>query len=176
MGQIWPRVLATEAARFGSHMPIRYYDEAAAWFLNELCAQFPNNCGITPTNKKQYERDNAFNADSCSVVKDALVMKKFFIAEECLNAVFEMTNYHKNDKGMVATNQADHLIDCIRYLFHESGWSASRYTIQTVSGYERNFYTPEDDYRKPFKSDEESSFLPSHTNELDDYQLEDLWN
>lgn len=176
VGQIWPRVLQTEALRFGSQMPIRYYDEAAAWFLNELCAQFPNNCGITPTNKKQYERDSVYNADSCSVIKDALVMKKFYIAEECINTIFEMTNYHKNEKGLVASNQPDHLVDCTRYFFHESGWSATRYTIQTVAGHDRNFYTPEDDYRRPFKSDDDEKWLPSHNNELEDENLEELWD
>lgn len=175
VGQIWPRVLNAEKDRFGAHMPIRYYDEAAAWFLNELCSQFPNNCGITPTNKKAYERDNTFNADSCSVIKDALLFRKFCIAEECTNAIFEMINYHKNDKGLVASNQPDHLIDCIRYFFHESGWSAGRYTIQVIPGNDRAYSTPEEDYRRPFKSEEDEKFLPSCTAELDEITIDDIW-
>lgn len=176
-GQIWPRVLSIEAARFGSHMPIRYYDEAAAWFLNELCNQFPHNCGITPTNKKAYERDTTYNADSCSVVKDGFSMGKFYIAEECPNAIMEVINYHKNDKGLIAPNQPDHMVDVIRYLFHESGWSVSRYTIQETPGYDRNFMTPEDDYRKPFRSEEEERWMPSHVNELDEITLDEtlIW-
>jgi hypothetical protein len=176
-GQIWPRVLQTEAERFGAHSPIRYYDEAAAWFLNEVCNQFPNNCGMTPTNKKMYERDATFNADSCSVIKDAFNMGKFFIAEECRNAIAEITNYHKNEKGMVATNQPDHLIDCIRYFFHESGWASGRYTIQQIPGYDRSFYTPTDDARRPFCSEEEEQWMPSHSNEIGEVDIEDLiWN
>lgn len=177
VGQIWPRVLNIETLRFGSHMPIRFYDEAAAWFANEVAAQFPNNCGITPTNKKAYERDTAYNADSCSIIKDALIMGKYIIAEECTNTISEMINYHKNDKGLVAPNQPDHAIDFTRYFFHESGWSAVRYTIQTLPGYDRNFLTPEDDYRRPFRSEEEEGFVPVHTNSVETIDMEDLlWN
>lgn len=176
VGQIWPRVLDIERQRFGHQTPIRYYDEAAAWFLNELCAQFPNDCGITPTNKKAYERDTTFNADSCSVVKDAL-NGKLIIAEECTNAVFEMINYHKNDKGMVASNQPDHLVDCIRYFFHESGWSASRYVLENKSEYDRGFVTPEEDFRRPHKSEEEERFMPTYVHEAESVDIEDLiWN
>lgn len=179
VGQIWPRVLQKEKEFFGSQTPIRYYDEAAAWFLNELAAQFPNSCAISPTNKKQYERDTTFNADSCSVVKDALVSRKFYIAEECTNAISEMTNYHKNDKGMVAINQPDHLIDCIRYFFHESGWLATKAILQKPENYDRNFSTPEDDYtaRRWFKSDDEEKFAPGEPGIIDDDDFEgiDLW-
>lgn len=177
-GQIWPRVLAAERERFGVQTPIRFYDEAAAWFLNELCNQFPHDCGITPTNKKAYERDTLYNADSCSVVKEAFRIRKFYIAEECKNAIEEVTNYHKNDKGMVASNQPDHMVDCIRYFFHESGWSVSRYTIQETPGYDRNFSTPAEDYRRPNRSEEEERFMPSHTNELEDVTIDDnlIWN
>lgn len=171
-GQIWPRVLQKEQDMFGRKTPIRYYDEAAAWFLNELCAQFPNNCEMAPTNKKRYERDSQFTADSCSVVKDAFVMKKFYVAEECPNAIEEITNYHKNDKGQVAVNQNDHIIDLIRYFFHESNWSACRGIIQRDTSNERMFYTPQDDLLI-HKSREDEQYMPSHTNEIDDFQLED---
>jgi hypothetical protein len=178
VGQIWPRVLQKERLYFGNQTPIRYYDEAAAWFLNELCVQFPHECGITPTNKKRYERDTTYTADSCSVVKDAFIMRKFYIAEECTNAIKEVTNYHKNDKGFVALNQPDHLIDTMRYFFHESGWSATaRGIMQERSKDDRNFYTPSDDLRI-HKSREEEAFSPSRTNLIDDVTLEEslLWN
>lgn len=177
VGQIWPRVLQKELELFGGQTPIRYYDEAAAWFFNELCTQFPYNCGITPTNKKAYERDSLFNADSCSVVKDAFVMRKFYIAEECVNAISEVTNYHKNDKGQVAMNQPDHEIDLIRYFFHESGWSSSRGIIQARVSDDREFRTPQEDYYI-HRSREEEAWQPSHSNEIEDYNLEEplLWN
>ena len=179
VGQIWPRVLEKEKILFKNKQPIRFYDEAAAWFLNELCNQFPNDCGITPTNKKAYERDSLFNADSCSIVKDAFVYRKFFIAEECINAIEEITNYHKNDNGQVAINQPDHMIDITRYMFHESGWSLSNYTIQKEHVYDRAFSTPEEDFRKPFASEEEETWVPQlgQNNEFDDITLDDsLWN
>lgn len=175
-GQIWPRVLQKESQRFMSGTPVRFYDEAAAWFAREVANQFPSNCALTPTNKKAYERDSQFNADSCSVVKDAFVMRKFYIAEECVNAIKEITNYHKNDKGQIATNQPDHIIDIIRYFFHESGWSSSRGIIQILKGEGRDFTTPEEDFYKG-KSEEEDSFVPTHINEIDEVDLEDsLWN
>ncbi len=175
VGQIWPRVLKIEKERFGSGTPIRYYDEAAAWFLNELCSQFPNDCGITPTNKKMYEKDNQFTGDSCSVVKDALAQRKFCIAEECTNAISEMTNYHKNDKGQIASNQPDHLVDCIRYFFHESGWSAIRGSMQVSQNNDgpRGFSPSGDKIR--FKSEEEESFIPNDF-QFDDVLEESLWN
>lgn len=172
-GQIWPRVLEKEAMLFGKKVPVRYYDEAAAWFYNELCNQFPNDCAITPTNKKAYERDSQFQGDSCSVVKDGFVKQKFWIAEECPNAIDEVINYHKNDKGLIASGQKDHMIDIIRYFFHESGWSACRGIIQAPEKtHDREFYTPEEDRRRhPSKEDEK--FSPAHDNLLDDIDLED---
>lgn len=182
-GQIWGKVQAKEAERFNS-TPIRFYDEAAAWFAKELANQFPNDCAITPTNKKSYERDSQFNADSCSVVKDAFLLNKFYIAEECINAIQEVTNYHKNDRGMIAANQFDHLVDCIRYFFHESGWSISLSISQKVDNDKRNFTTPQEDFynQRMFKSDEEQAFIPNSVMpqteiEISDLDIEDtFWN
>ena len=175
-GQIWPRVQAKEKLYFGKKVPTRYYDEAAAWFINELCAQFPNDCAMTPTNKRAYERESAYTADSCSVVKDAFVMRKFYIAEECVNAIEEITNYHKNERGQVATNQPDHIVDLTRYFFHESGWSASKGVIQAREKDDRGFFTPEEDeYRR--RTNAEEHIGPADTETIDDYDLdEDLWN
>lgn len=176
-GLIWKRVLDIEPKRFGKNKPIRYYDEAAAWFVREVSHLYPHDCGMTATNKKAYERDSTFNADSCSIIKTALVMDKYYIAEECPNSIEEMINYHKNEKGDIAMNQPDHTIDFTRYFFHESGWSADRYAIQSEASYDRGFYTPDDDFKRKFKSDEDASFMPSHTNSLESIDLEDmLWN
>ena len=103
-------------------------------------------------------------------------MRKFYIAEECVNAVKEVTNYHKNDKGQIATNQPDHLVDIMRYFFHESGWSSSRGIVQSLQGEGREFTTPEEDFYKT-KTEEEQAFEPSHLNEVEELELDDsLWN
>ena len=173
-GCIWPRVLEKEKELFGQQTPIRYYDEAAAWFLNEVCNQFPWDCGLTPTNKRQYQKNQENAGDSCSVIKDALILRKFWICEDCTCSIEEMINYHKNDKGQIAANQPDHAVDFTKYFFHESGWSSSRGVIQAKSSSDRREFETLEDNRRYFKSEEEERFVPQEQNTLDDFELDDF--
>ncbi len=175
-GQIWPRVQMMEKRFTVSGKPwIRLYDEAAAWFQKELANQFPDDCGVTPTRKAAYERESQYEGDSCSVVKDAFVQRKFFISDRCTHTISELTNYHKDDRGKIARNQPDHMIDCIRYFFHESGWSSARAKIQVPTEHERGFSTPADD--REWVDEEEAGFLPSTLTGDMELELDDsLWN
>ncbi len=172
-GCIWPRVMEIEKRLFGGMTPIRFYDEAAAWFFNEVGNQFPENCALTPTNKRAYARTEDTAGDACSVVKDAFILRKFYIVDTCVNTIEEMINYHKNEKGQIAKNQPDHAVDFTKYFFHESGWSSSRGVIQaTLLSDIRG--EPFEVGRKYFKSEEEERFVPNFENSLEDYELEDM--
>ncbi len=167
IGRIWPEVERLERIFFPTWAdPIRIYDEAAKFFAIEMADQF--NIGVAPTQKKQTDK-----ANNISTVRDALVKRRFIIAEHCTNAIREMYNYKFDDNGKIVKKNDD-VVDTILYFFMESGWSFQGVPTEE-KGEGRRFYTPEEDYMN--RSDEEGALAPSHDNILDDEDVEEsLWD
>lgn len=136
--QIWERAAQKEAAYYAKE-PRRISDEAAAWFINEM-SRPPIGKGVEPTNKHLRSKE-----DSISVIKDALLAKKFYVASHCEAAIKEMTEYHVDKNGEIVKKN-DHLVDCIQYFFSSSGWSLGTLPINTPSDDPR-FSTPAEDLR-----------------------------
>lgn len=89
---------------------LKGYDEAAAWFSNEVL----NRYGIyfQPTDKNNNKKEVGI-----SLIKDLLVFNKLVMSDRCVNLFKEMTDYAKDDKGEIPKRKGiyDHLIDCLRY-------------------------------------------------------------
>jgi len=114
VGVIEPMIrekLAELAPHLAKHDWQFYYDEAAAWFKNEMVER---GYAFNPTNKKAKSKD-----DGLSTIKDALIAKKITWSSRCENLMWEMTNYVKNEQGQVPKKD-DHLIDAFRYLIQVS--------------------------------------------------------
>lgn len=93
----------------------RGYDEAAAWFMNEVYDQF--GVAFSKTNKKDTNKE-----DGISLIKDMLLKGKLIISDKCVNLFSEMEGYMKDDKGRIPKKD-DHLIDCLRYVLWAAGYS-----------------------------------------------------
>lgn len=109
---IWP-IIEQKMQRWypGSEHNIwtRVYDEAAAWFANEMAYQY--NLGFMATSKAHNKKE-----EGLSLIKDQMLKRKILINnEDCPNLVLEIKGYMKDDKGEIPKKD-DHAIDCIRYM------------------------------------------------------------
>jgi len=83
------------------------YDNAAAWFANEVADYYGK--ALMPCDKDLKNKENKL-----SLIKDLLIYDKMFISENCKKMIWEMTNYRKDENGKIPKKD-DHLIDALRY-------------------------------------------------------------
>jgi hypothetical protein len=84
------------------------YDNAAAWFANEVNAEEEDACLIPCT--KDYNRKE----DRLSMIKDMMIRGYHLESERCKFLRWETENYYIDDKGKIPKSD-DHLQDCRRY-------------------------------------------------------------
>ena len=138
--KIWKRVLEKKkklAPRLEPEKWTDVFDEAAAWFSNEVANHFGH--GLIPTNKRVANKENQI-----SLIRDALSRENgFVISEDCLKAIWEIANYVTDEEGSYIKRD-DHCIDGLRYFFDASG-----YTFDVVAEEKdddtHRAYTPDDD-------------------------------
>jgi hypothetical protein len=84
------------------------YDEAAAWFAQEVLGQY----GVTfmPTQKHLHKKE-----EGLSLIKDQMLHDLVVISDRCGKLKWEIEGYAKDIKGNIPKKN-DHLIDCFRYL------------------------------------------------------------
>lgn len=106
---IYPRAMQ-KASEIYNYEPYwtETYDNAAAWFANEVADLY--NKALFPCTKDLKNKEAKLGQ-----IKDLLVYNKLFISERCQKLVWEMINYRKDEKGNIP-KENDHLIDCLRYL------------------------------------------------------------
>lgn len=92
------------------------YDEAAAWFANEIRNDF--NVGLIPTRKgenKKKEDEESGRAGESNLNRFMMEEDRFFVSSMCKNFLFEMENYILDENGRYPKDK-DHLVDCFYYL------------------------------------------------------------
>ncbi len=94
---------------------LKVFDEAAAWFANEVMQQY--GVYFSPTAKHLNHKDVGL-----SLIKDILIHKLVKISSNCKHLTDEMTKYAKDDKGNIPKRN-DHLIDCFRYMLGATNYS-----------------------------------------------------
>lgn len=109
VGQVMPQIIRKRRDLAKGAEWVNTYDEAAAWFLNEVCEQFPEEIW-GPTKKSQRKPE-----DQLSKIKDLMLKKRFFVSDRCKKWKWEAYNYILDDKGKLPKNH-NHLMDCTRYL------------------------------------------------------------
>lgn len=87
---------------------VKVFDEAAAWFSNEVMQQYGTY--FMPTDKAHNKKEHGL-----SLIKDQLIHDLVVITDNCPNLYKEMEQYATDDKGMIPKRN-DHLIDGYRYL------------------------------------------------------------
>lgn len=121
--KIWNRILmkCKKLNKYGDINDdwFKVYDEAGAWFANEVLAQF--GASFFKTEKWRGDKE-----EGISIIKDQLIYNMVKISTQCPNLFNEMRMYAKNSKGVIPKKN-DHLIDCYRYLN-----DALHYDFQTI--------------------------------------------
>jgi hypothetical protein len=100
----------------------KVYDEAGAWFANEVLVTYSTT--FFKTEKRQGDKE-----EGLSVIKDMLIHNSVIISDTCENLFNEMKMYAKDIKGNIPKKN-DHLIDCYRYLIQ-----AANYDFNSVIEY-----------------------------------------
>lgn len=114
--RIWPRVKSIEKEILARDDWWReVYDYAAAWFANEVQAEYPGT-SLTPCVKDLRDKEVRLSS-----IKDFIREGLFLIsAEGCPKLIWEMRNYATDEDGKIPKKN-DHLIDDVRYLFNDAG-------------------------------------------------------
>jgi hypothetical protein len=138
--QILPRI----KAKFAELYPnadfdvdvTKTFDEAAAWFQNEVQEQFGHF--FQPTAKTANKKETGL-----SIIKDALIHKSIIISDRCKHLFEEMELYALDDNGRIPKKD-DHLIDCLRYTM-----AAAYYNLNSV----QEFVTVSENMRRGYSID-----------------------
>lgn len=141
---------------------VKVFDEAAAWFSNEVMQQY--GVYFMPTEKHVHKKDSGL-----SLIKDILLHDLLVISDSCTNLFKEMQEYAKDDKGNIPKKN-DHLIDCLRYFL-----GASNYSMVEALEVVRSRH-PEEDMGKRSRRwtlDDELDSLNDDWTEA--FDLEDSW-
>jgi len=136
---IFPRVLKKMDEYNAYHDDwLMVYDNAAAWFANEVAVEF--GYGLTPCMKDLKDKEAKLGQ-----IKDVMNAGLWFSSERCRSLSFEKVNYIKDKNGKIP-KENDHLIDCERYWFNGLHYD---FTLlpdpEPIDPEERERYTIEND-------------------------------
>jgi len=123
------------------------YDEAAAWFRNELNEVSPSKW-LIPSNKSNFGVDGYINLVKCFMNRNYIE-----IAQECTNFWKELEMYQKDDNGRIPKAN-DHLINAFQYGLGSLGVDLSE--LQEPK------QTPIEDQRRGFAMHEDFDFNTSY--------------
>lgn len=141
---IWP-VVVTKSKEFCARESVwnLFYDDAAAWFGNEVFSRYGVRC--RPAGK--HGQDKEFGI---STLKDAArVPGLLVISDRCENLMWEIENYIRDEHGRIPKKN-DHLIDCLRYLLASSRYELNEDVLPEPEE-ERRCITLEQDLEMMFR-------------------------
>jgi hypothetical protein len=122
---IWARANAIKS-RFNPSLEkwFNIYDEAAAWFENEVRRELSGgNFALIPTKKhKKTYLDGEDGRAGESVIMNMMLANKLFVSTLCEKFVWEMEQYVKDDLGRYPRHN-DHCIDDLHYFVNNSGYT-----------------------------------------------------
>ena len=96
------------------------YDEAEAWFANEMLEHF--DLPFEPTQKAKHDKTTGL-----SLIKDVMLAGKLSISSSCPKWWWEADNYQRDDEGRIVKKN-DHLLDCTRYFLGAAHYSLNEST------------------------------------------------
>jgi hypothetical protein len=140
--QIWSRIypMFRELVDAGVKHYEFIYDEAAAWFANEV--REVTSYWFTPTRKSKADKESGI-----ALIRDVLDKGLLEYDESCVKFKWEMENYVKDRNGRIPKVN-DHLIDCFRYFLDAAGFSldATARPKEVDPLLEKRFHRIESDY------------------------------
>jgi hypothetical protein len=142
--KIWARALekVTALKAKGIKEVIYVYDEAAAWFRNEM-SEIAQGVWLRPTQKASTDKE-----EGLALIKDVIDNNLLEIHKaQCPKFIWETENYIKLENGKIPKIN-DHLIDCFRYFLEAAGFKFERLTppkdIDPLI--EKRFHTIDEDF------------------------------
>jgi hypothetical protein len=99
------------------------YDEAEAWFRNEMLERF--GLSFEPTQKAKNDKTTGL-----SLIKDIMLNGKLTLSSRVQKLFWEMDNYRKDDEGRIIKKN-DHLIDSMRYTLGAAYYSLNE-TLERI--------------------------------------------
>jgi len=115
------------------------YDEAAAWFANELNDITDGEIYFAPTSKAQNKKENGI-----SLIKDQMLYGFWYCTDRCPNLVSEIENYVRDEDGKIPKD-GDHLLDCMRYTNAAAHYTAIPLEEEKPLEETRRYHTIESD-------------------------------
>lgn len=98
-----------------------YYDEAAAWFANEVESIFSAN--LNPTRKQKVMTLNDESRAGESILNMVMMQDNtFFVSDRCEKFKWEIEQYVQDDKGNYPKTN-DHLMDLLFYFVNNTGYT-----------------------------------------------------
>lgn len=158
---MWNKSMGMERVLYHpSVVPIRVYDEAAAWFGNAIAVEFGE--GLVPSGKASRDK-----ADDIGVIKDAMLNDKLWAADHCINFIREHSSWQTDDNGRPREKGPDHTLDLLRYLVRASCYSLNPSSLQ--------YHAPDmPSWMRPSRKMGMEEITPVATNEVET-DFDDLW-
>ncbi len=117
------------------------YDEAAAWFLNEM-SEVDKRIWLYKSSKSEFGIEGYIN-----LVRNVMNHDMLQVTGNCKKWWWEHEKYQKDEKGRIP-DKDDHLINSTQYLCGHLGLDFSQQDEpKMLEAKERRFFTPFDDYR-----------------------------
>lgn len=130
---MWER-MKTGMRAFNSNLSTWHivYDEAAAWFYNDLerhgVFESEGDYSVEPTHKSLADK-----SEQMSLLKDIFAQRgKILISRNCPKVIHQVENYVTNKKGEYHKDQPDDFIDDLRYLLSASDFQPFELTDDEV--------------------------------------------
>lgn len=119
---------------------VRYiYDNAAAWFSNEVAYSY--GFQLEPCMKDIKNKESRL-----SLIKDSLIRGYFYASEECTKFLWEMENYRVDESGRIP-KENDHAIDTFRYILSNAYYNEVPMEMPDTSS-DRRGYRIEEEFGK----------------------------
>lgn len=170
--QIWERIRKKEEELYpGSRLNDwkRIYDEAAAWFHNEIAALHRGQMlSLTPSQKQKNNEETDISRIKMAMAQPGALL----VSNRCYWFRWEIESYitvvDKNgDAKYVDSN--NHLLDCMKYFMQTSGWSLMEKTEEIIMNSEMTTVTVTSHVDNWADAAVENSLTASDYDRLSDY-------
>lgn len=100
---------------------IKLCDEHETLYISEIYSSYGLSYGKTDKNNNKKE-------GGVAVIRDAFLLDRVFIADNCVNTIKEIEEYAYNEQGEIPKNHRvmDHTIDCFRYMLAAAGYTTAQ--------------------------------------------------
>lgn len=116
--QIWERIQAKQKELYPEATLKDWrviYDEAAAWFANEISANY--KIGLVPSMKQRSSEENDISSIKLLMAQNNALI----VSDRCYWVRWEIESYTTDEYGRFRDTH-NHLIDCFKYLMQNTGW------------------------------------------------------